>query len=85
MSPITARPRMARPTSRTDVVLARSFFGTRQIAVSAVLALAALSSCSGGKRADQVVDLCFQSATGADEAINRLQEVSDRFGYRFRE
>lgn len=53
--------------------------------MAATSALAALASCSGGKGADQVVDLCFQSSTGADEAVGRLQRVSDRFGYRFRE
>lgn len=55
------------------------------ILLSAILILPALSSCSDGKRADQVFDLCFQSSTGTEEAIKRLQGVSDRFGYSFRD
>jgi hypothetical protein len=61
-----------------------SILKTCVIAVLTISAFSALSSCSG-KRPDQVVDVCFQSSNRTDEAVKKLQGVSDRFGYRFRE
>lgn len=46
---------------------------------------ASLSACSGSKRADKVLDVCFKSPEAIEGAVKNLQRVSGKFGYSFSE